>query len=215
MAKPLKLAVLVSGGGTNLQAIIDSINDGKIIAKIEIVISTKKNAYALKRAEKHQIPCQVCSPKDFTSNDEFSNEISKIIDSYKADLIALAGFMSILSSSFIKKYENRIMNTHPSLLPSFGGKGFYGDRVHKAVLDYGVKISGATIMFVSEEVDKGPIILQQAISVDQEDTIKSLSEKVLPLEHKLYPLAIKLFSENRLEVKGRVVNILTKERKND
>ena len=107
------------------------------------------------------------------------------------------------------------MNTHPSLLPSFGGKGFYGDRVHKAVLDYGVKISGATIMFVSEEVDKGPIILQQAISVDQEDTIKSLSEKVLPLEHKLYPLAIKLFSENRLEVKGRVVNILTKERKND
>jgi phosphoribosylglycinamide formyltransferase-1 len=205
----IRLAVFVSGGGTNLQAIIDAIESGFLDAKVELVLSTRENAYALERARNHSIPYVVCSPKDYENEIEFSNAIHEIIAPLHIDLIALAGFMSILSGEFIAVYKNKIMNTHPSLLPSFGGKGLYGEKVHKAVLNYGAKVSGATIMFVTQEVDKGPIIFQKAVEVSSDETVDTLSKKVLALEHELYPLAIKYFAEDRLKVDGRVVKLIS------
>jgi len=198
---------MVSGGGTNLQSIIDNIENGYINANISLVLSSRKDAFALTRAKRHGIKSEVCSPKKYSNELEYSKELINILDKYEPDLIVLAGFMSVLSDEFIEKYENKIMNTHPSLLPAFGGKGFYGHHVHKAALDYGVKVSGATIMFVTKEIDKGPIILQQAVKVSEDDTIDSLQEKVLKIEHKLYPKAIKLYSEGKIKVEGRVVRI--------
>jgi phosphoribosylglycinamide formyltransferase-1 len=198
---------MVSGGGTNLQSIIDNIENGYINAKISVVLSSRKDAFALTRAKRHGIKSEVCSPKKYSSELDYSKKLINILDKYEPDLIVLAGFMSVLSDEFIEKYENKIMNTHPSLLPAFGGKGFYGHHVHKAVLNYGVKVSGATIMFVTKEIDKGPIILQKAVKVSEDETIDSLQEKVLKIEHQLYPKAIKLYSEGKLKVEGRVVRI--------
>jgi len=202
-----KIAVMVSGGGTNLQSIIDNIENGFINAKISVVLSSRKNAFALERAKRSGIKSEFCSPKKYSNEKEYSKKLLEILDDYRPDLIVLAGFMSVLSDEFIDRYKNKIMNTHPSLLPAFGGKGYYGHHVHKAVLDYGVKVSGATIMFVNKEVDKGPIILQQAIEVSEDESIESLQKKVLKVEHKLYPIAIKLYSEGKLKVEGRVVRI--------
>ncbi len=207
MAK-IRLAVLVSGGGTNLQAIIDACAAGQIEAEIALVLSSRSKAFALQRAEKAGIQTVVCSPRHYNNTQQYSRAVSAELDKQEIDLIILAGFMSIFSSEFIAKYRNRIMNTHPSLLPSFGGRGCYGKRVHQQVLDYGVKISGATIMFVSEDIDTGPIILQEAVAVAEDETLESLQQKVLRLEHKLYPQAISLFAADRLQIRGRRVHIL-------
>ncbi|MFP4456965.1 MAG: phosphoribosylglycinamide formyltransferase [Clostridia bacterium] len=206
-SKPKNIVILVSGGGTNLQAIIDNVESGYIPANISLVVSSRKDAYALERATKHNIDNVVFSPKNYSNPEEYSRKLIDLLDKYNPDLIVLAGFMTVLSDGFIEKYENKIMNTHPSLLPSFGGKGFYGHHVHKAVLNYGVKVSGATIMFVTEEIDAGPIILQESVKVYDTDTIDSLQKRVLKVEHKLYPKAIKLFVEDKLIIDGRIVRV--------
>ncbi|MDI3533789.1 MAG: phosphoribosylglycinamide formyltransferase 1 [Thermosediminibacterales bacterium] len=203
-----KLGVLVSGGGTNLQAIIDSINSKKLNAEIAVVISSRKDAFALKRARKHNIPEFYIGPDDYESPAEYEKAMIKVLQRYKVDLVVLAGFMKVLTSEFIEAFRNRIMNIHPSLIPSFCGRGFYGKKVHKAALDYGVKVTGVTVHFVDEGTDTGPIILQEAVPVMEDDTVDTLAERVLKVEHRLYPEAIKLFIEGRLRIEGRKVKIL-------
>ena len=174
-----KIAVLVSGGGTNLQAIIDSVNLGVIKSgEISVVISNNKDAYALERAKNGGIPSEVVLKKG-VSQEEFEQKITDILNAYKIDIIVLAGFMCILSENFTKKYPKRIINVHPSLIPSFCGKGFYGLRVHEEALKYGVKVTGATVHFVNEIPDGGEIILQKAVDVKEGDTPEILQKRVM------------------------------------
>lgn len=204
----LNLGVLVSGRGTNLQAIIDSIQEGSLKAEVCIVISSKQNAYALKRAEKHRIPHYCVLRRDYKTQKDFEKEMINLLKKHNVELVVLAGFMTILSPYFVNEFKNKIINVHPSLIPAFCGKGFYGERVHKAVLDYGVKISGATVHFVDEGTDTGPIILQQAVPVLDGDTVESLAARVLEVEHRLLPKAINLFARGKLKIEGRRVKIL-------
>ncbi|SHJ68039.1 formyltetrahydrofolate-dependent phosphoribosylglycinamide formyltransferase [Geosporobacter subterraneus DSM 17957] len=203
----IRIAVLVSGGGTNLQAVIDQIERGNIPAVIEMVISNRKDAYALERARRHGIESIYIGSKNFPNLKERNYRLEKILEERKIDLIILAGYMQILEGHIIEKYRNRIINIHPSLIPSFCGQGFYGEYVHRAVLEYGVKLTGATVHFVDEGADTGPVILQKAVEVQEEDTVESLAKRVLTLEHELLPLAVKLFAEGRLMVEGRKVRI--------
>lgn len=178
--KKAKIAVLVSGGGTNLQALINAQNDNIITSgKIELVISNKENAYALTRAENAGIKTFTVLKKQLGSQEAFENEIIKILDENGIDLIVLAGFMSILSESFTAHYENRILNVHPSLIPSFCGEGFYGLHVHEAALKKGVKVTGATVHFVNEIPDGGEIIMQKAVEVEEGDTPEILQRRVM------------------------------------
>ncbi len=175
-----KIAVLVSGGGTNLQALIDAQNSGIIKSgEIALVVSSNPDAYALKRAENNQIPSVTVSKKECGTQAEFEGKIITALENHGIDFIVLAGFMSILSESFIKKYENKIINVHPSLIPSFCGEGFYGLRVHKSALDYGVKVTGATVHFVNEIPDGGKIILQKAVEIEANDTPETLQKRVM------------------------------------
>ena len=201
----MKIGVLISGGGTNLQAIIDGINDGTIAGKIKLIISNNEDAYGLVRGKKAGIESIYIDPTghDITS---YSKLLLAEFEKRKIDLIVLAGFLKILSKEFIEKYENRIINIHPSLIPSFSGKGFYGERVHEAVLEYGVKFTGATVHFVDEDADTGPIILQDIVEVKADDTVDSLKEKVLKVEHRLLVEAVKLYCENRLLIDKRKVS---------
>lgn len=198
----LKVAVLVSGGGTNLQAMIDGMEDGRITnAKIEVVISSKSSAYALERASRYHIKTECIIPGEYKSLEDFSKELLKVIDSYQVDLIVLAGFLIILPELIIKKYPNQIINVHPSLLPSFGGAGYYGLKVHEAVLDGGNKVTGATVHFVDEGTDTGPIILQKAVDVLEEDTPKTLQDRVMEqAEWKILPEAINLIANDKIKV---------------
>ena len=167
----LRVGVLVSGGGTNLQAILDAIDAGTIRnAKVEVVISNNAGAFALERAKKHGIPAECLSPKEFASREEFNEALVAKIDSYHLDLIVLAGYLVKIPAAMIEKYRNKIINIHPSLIPSFCGVGFYGLKVHEAALARGVKITGATVHFVDEGMDSGPIILQKAVEVEKGDT---------------------------------------------
>lgn len=202
-----KIAVLVSGRGSNLQTIIDNIEDGSINGRIEVVISSKKDAYALERAEKHDIEGIYIGKENYPDVDARNDRLIEVLKEREIDLIVLAGYMSILNERFVKVFRHRIINIHPSLIPSFCGKGYYGSRVHKAVLDYGVKLTGATVHFVDEGTDTGPVILQKTVEVDFNDTVETLSKKVLKIEHELLPLGVKLFCEDRLEVEGRRVRI--------
>ncbi len=175
-----KIAVLVSGGGTNLQALIDAQSSGIIKSgEIALVVSSNPNAYALKRAENNQIPSVTISKKECKNQEEFESRIIAALENHGIDFIVLAGFMSILSEGFIKKYENKIINVHPSLIPSFCGEGFYGLRVHQAALDYGVKVTGATVHFVNEIPDGGKIILQKAVEIQENDTPEALQKRVM------------------------------------
>jgi phosphoribosylglycinamide formyltransferase-1 len=208
----VRLGVLVSGGGTNLQSIIDGIQSGYLPASIEVVLSNKEDAYALQRAKKHDIPGFIVLPRNFATAREYDEELVKILKKHNVDLVILAGFIRVLSPHFVKAFSNRIMNIHPSLIPSFCGKGFYGKKVHEEVINYGAKITGVTIHFVDEGTDTGPIILQKAVQVEDDDTPETLASKVLKEEHKIYPEAIKLFAQGRLTIKGRRVHIMkTKE----
>jgi len=199
--------VLVSGSGTNLQSIIDSIESGYLSSKIAVVISSHSNAFALERAKKYGIPNFVVKPRNFSSRQDYEDEMINILKKHKVDLVVLAGFIKVLSPHFVKAFPNRIMNIHPALIPSFCGDGFYGDKVHKAVLDSGVKITGATVHFVDEGTDTGPIILQKAVPVYDDDTVDSLGQRVREIEHQIYPDAIKLFEQGLIEIKGRRVFI--------
>ncbi|MDF2880746.1 MAG: purN [Clostridiaceae bacterium] len=199
-----KIAVLVSGGGTNLQAIIDSINSGYLNCKIEAVISDKDGICAIDRAKKNNIPVYIFDKKTYKNN--ISQEICNLLEN-KVDLIVLAGWLSILKGSLIEKFKNKIINIHPSLIPSFCGEGMYGIKVHEKALEYGVKFSGCTVHFVDQGTDSGPIILQKVVPVLHYDTPKILQKRVLLEEHNALPEAIKLISENRVTIEGRKVII--------
>ena len=208
--KPLRVVVMVSGGGTNLQAIIDSVKDGTITnTQIVGVISNNKNAYALKRAEENDIPSMCVSPKDFETRDIFNEKLLEAVDSYEPDLVVLAGFLVVIPPEMIKKYENRMINIHPSLIPSFCGKGYYGLKVHEAALARGVKVVGATVHFVDEGTDTGPIILQKAVEVQQGDTPEVLQRRVMEqAEWKILPKAIDLIANGKVRVTDHKTTIL-------
>lgn len=197
MSKKAKIAVLVSGGGTNLQALINSQNKGVINSgEIKLVVSNNANAYALKRAEKADIDTAIILKKECADQFDFEAKIIEKLEEYKIDLIVLAGFMSILSESFTSKYSNRIVNVHPSLIPSFCGKGFYGLKVHEAALEKGVKVTGATVHFVNEIPDGGEIILQKAVNIREDDTPETLQKRVMRLaEWKILPAAVEQVSK--------------------
>ena len=198
----VNIGVLVSGRGTNLQAIIEAIEEGKIEGEIKVVISDNPDAYALKRAQQYHIDTRYINFKEFKDRESYDKEIIKTLKEKKIDLVVLAGYMRILSPYFIRSYKNKIINIHPALLPSFPGL-----HAQRQTLEYGAKVSGCTVHFVDEGVDSGPIILQKAVEVSDDDTEESLAEKILKEEHKIYPRAIQLFSENRLMIKGRRVFI--------
>ena len=205
----LKLAVCVSGGGTNLQAIMDAIDNGTITnARIEVVISNNKNAYALERAKKHGIQSVCISPKDYESREAFNQDFLAKLDSYQVDLVVLAGFLVVIPEAMIKSYRNRIINIHPSLIPSFCGTGYYGLKVHEGVLNRGVKVTGATVHFVDEGTDTGPIILQKAVEVKQDDTPEVLQRRVMEqAEWIIMPKAIDLIANGRVTVSDGHVQI--------
>ena len=202
---PVKIGVLISGGGTNLQAIIDNIENKNINGKIELIISNKKDAYGLVRGKDMGIESLYLDRKQFNSEEEYNLELVKSFKEKEIKLIILAGYLRVLSKSFIEEFKDRIINIHPSLIPSFCGKGYYGKKVHQCVLDSGVKITGATVHFVDEGTDTGPIILQDIVRIGNYESLETLKEKVLKLEHKLLVEAIKLYCEDRIKIDGRLV----------
>lgn len=198
----MNIAVLCSGSGTNLQAIMDSVKKGYIPAKIALVVSDNEKAFALERATKAGIETLVLDKKNFKTREEFDKEIVRNLKKKNVELVVLAGFMRLISPYFVKEYKSRIMNIHPALLPSF--KGTHGI---KDALEYGVKVTGPTVHFVDDKLDNGPIILQGAVEVKDNDTEETLLERIHKEEHKIYPEAVRLFAEGRLKIQGRKVNI--------
>ncbi|MFH1380717.1 MAG: phosphoribosylglycinamide formyltransferase, partial [Candidatus Omnitrophota bacterium] len=198
----MKIAVFVSGNGTNLQALIDSISKGNLKARIALVVSDKEDAFALKRAKNAGIETFVLNRKKFDSRENFDKEISSALDKRHIEGIILAGFMRILSEYFVKKYKNKIINIHPSLLPLFKGTSAIKDAYNA-----GAKKTGVTVHFVDEKLDNGPIILQETVEIGKDDTVETLEEKIHKIEHKLYPKAIQLFVEGKLEIEGNKVKI--------
>ena len=204
-----RIAVLVSGGGTNLQALIDAQARGELGGgEIAAVISSKAGAYALERAAKAGIPGYVLPRKEFDSNQAMTVALVDMLKDLNIDLVVLAGCMIIFTQELVDAYPNAIMNVHPALIPSFCGKGYYGLHVHEEALKYGVKLSGATVHFVSEECDGGPIIAQRAVAIEETDTPETLQKRVMEqAEWKLLPEAVSLFCQDRLTVEGRIVKI--------
>lgn len=204
------IVVLVSGGGTNLQALIDAQNRGEIKnGKISCVISSNPNAYALTRAQNNKISTEVIRRKDFAEFDEYDNALTELLKSKNADVVVLAGFMTILGSKVISAFENKIINIHPSLIPSFCGEGYYGLHVHEAALEKGVKVTGATAHFVNEACDDGPIIIQKAVEIQNGDTPEILQKRVMEhAEWKILPKAVSLFCEDKIIVKDNKTEIL-------
>ena len=205
----LRVGVMVSGGGTNLQAILDAIDNGIITnTEIEVVISNNKNAYALERAKNHGVEAVCVSPKDFATREEFNEALINKLDEYKLDLIVLAGCMVVLPETLIKKYPNKIINIHPALIPSFCGTGYYGLHVHEKVLERGVKLTGATVHFVDAGTDTGPIIMQKAVDVLDDDTPEVLQRRVMEqAEWKIMPEAINLIANGLVTVVDNKVKI--------
>lgn len=205
----LKAAVLVSGGGTNLQAIIDGIENGTITnTEISVVISNNKNAYALERARNHGIEAICISPKEYETREQFNESLLKTIQSYQVDLVVLAGCLVVIPEMMVDAYPNRIINVHPSLIPAFCGTGFYGLKVHEGVLERGAKVTGATVHFVDKGTDTGPIILQKAVEVRQGDTPESLQRRVMEeAEWNIMPRAINLIANGKVQVEGNQVII--------
>lgn len=204
------IAVLVSGGGTNLQALIDaekagSIRNGRIVR----VISSKPDVFALERARRHGIETAVVERKAYPTTEAFSGALLKALDNCGADVVVLAGFLSIIDETVVKRYPNKILNVHPSLIPAFCGKGYYGLRVHEEVLRYGVKVTGATVHFVNEVTDGGAILLQKAVEIRPDDTPETLQRRVMEeAEWQLLPRAVSLVCEGRVRVEGRIAHIL-------
>lgn len=203
----VKIGVLISGSGTNLQSLIDNIENGKINGRITVVISNRKDAYGLNRARQKNIAAVYIRQKDYDSFEKFNDAIIDELKSHGVELVVLAGYLKILTPRFIEKFRNRIINIHPSLIPAFCGKGFYGIKVHEEAINYGVKLSGATVHFVDEKADTGPIIIQEAVEVSYEDTAEALQQKVLKIEHKILPLAVKYYCGGKIQVSGRKVKI--------
>lgn len=205
----LNVVVLVSGGGTNLQAVIDAVESGAVTnTRIAGVISNNKNAYALERAKKHGIENKWISPKDFASREEFNARFLEEVDRMEPDLIVLAGFLVVIPPEMIQKYRNQIINIHPSLIPSFCGTGYYGLKVHEAALSRGVKVTGATVHFVDEGTDTGPIILQKAVEIEPDDTPEILQKRVMEqAEWKLLPKAVDLIANGKVTVEDGIARV--------
>ena len=203
------IVVLVSGGGTNLQALIDAEKAGNILGgKITCVISSNSSAYALERAKNNDISTRVIPRKDYSDSKSYSMAILNALDEEQADLVVLAGFMTILDECVTSKYAYKIINVHPALIPSFCGEGYYGLHVHEAALAYGVKVTGATVHFVNEEPDGGPIVLQKAVDIQEGDTPEILQKRVMEqAEWKILPQAVSLVCQDKLTVEGRIVHI--------
>ncbi len=196
----MKIGVLVSGRGSNLQALIDAYQSGKIEGHIALVISDNPNAYAIERCKKHKIPYKVVLRKDFPSKRDFEREMVRLLKEKEVELVVLAGFMRVLSGEFLSAFPMRVINIHPSLIPAFQGL-----NAQKQALDYGAKITGCTVHFVSEELDNGPVIIQACVPILPEDTEESLSERILKFEHRILPQAVKWISEGRVKIDGRKV----------
>ena len=210
MAKRLRVGVLASGGGTNLQAIIDACAADRVDAQVAVVISDVECG-ALQRARKAGIPAHCIDRRDkqrFPTREAFDRAVLDSLRSHEVELVCLAGYLRIMTPELVNAYAGRMLNTHPALLPAFGGPGMWGHHVHQAVLDYGCKVSGCTIHLVSLETDGGPIVLQRAVAVEEDDTPETLAARILPHEHQLLPQAIQLFAEGRLKIEGRRVRIL-------
>lgn len=205
--RPVRIGVLVSGNGTNLQAILDACGRGDIPGEVVVVVSSRSGAYAVERARQAGVPAVVLAPRSFPDREAYDAKLSEVLQAHAVDLVCLAGFLRILTPEFIAQFAGRIMNIHPALLPAFGGVGMYGAHVHEAVLASGVKISGCTVHFVDETPDGGPIILQAAIPVRDDDTEETLAARIAEEEHRLYPEAIRLFADGRLHVTGRRVQV--------
>ena len=206
MTHRLRLAVLLSGGGTTLQNILDRIADGRLDAEVAVVLSSRADAYGLERARQAGVPTVTVARKAYPDVQSFNDAAHAALEPYAAELAVLAGFLSLFQPR--ARYAGRVLNIHPALIPSFCGEGFYGHRVHEAVLASGVKVSGCTVHFADDQYDRGPIILQRCVPVLDDDTAETLAARVLALEHELYPEAIQLCAENRLRVDGRRVRIL-------
>ena len=206
----LNVVVMVSGGGTNLQAILDAVEDGRIRnTKICAVISNNAGAYALERAKNHGIPGIVISPKQFASREAFNEAFLEEVEKLQPDLIVLAGFLVVIPPAMIRRYPNRIIIIHPSLIPSFCGTGYYGLKVHEAELERGVKVAGATVHFVDEGTDTGPIILQKAVEVKKGDTPEILQRRVMEeAEWKILPRAIQLIADGKVRVTGKIAEVI-------
>jgi phosphoribosylglycinamide formyltransferase-1 len=200
MRQPISLGVLISGSGSNLQAIIDAIEAQELDAKIQVVLSNRADAYGLVRAKKHGIPIEVLDHKRFPSREAFDQAVVDILRDRQVELVVLAGFMRLLSPVFVRAYSNRIMNIHPALLPAFPGL-----HVQKKAVEHGVRFSGCTVHFVNEACDEGPIIIQAVVPVFPDDTEQTLAGRILEQEHRIYPRAIQLYSEGRLRIEGRRV----------
>lgn len=207
--KPIKIAILVSGQsrGTNMQAIIDACKDGRITGEVALVVGVKAEAPAIERANMSGVETLVLNPKDFERVDDYDSALLQALISHDVDLICLAGYMRILGQPIIDHFRNRIMNTHPALIPMFCGKGMYGSHVHEAAIARGVKVSGCTVHLVNEEYDAGPIVLQTVVPVEDDDTPDTIAARILPEEHKTYIRAIQLFAEGRIEVANGIVKI--------
>ncbi len=202
MGKTLSIGVLVSGSGSNLQSIIDHIEKGQLSARIHVVVSNNPDAFALSRAEKHGIPAVVIGHQDFPDRERFDRKMIEVLQSYRVDLVVMAGFMRLLTPLFLKTFPLKIMNIHPALLPSFPGL-----HVQQKAVDYGVRFSGCTVHFADEGVDTGPIIIQAVVPVYCSDTANILAARILKEEHRIYPQAIQLYAEGKLKVVGRKVLI--------
>ncbi|MGH7794041.1 MAG: phosphoribosylglycinamide formyltransferase [Candidatus Binatia bacterium] len=200
MARQVSIGVLISGSGTNLQAIIDAIEAGRLDAKIEVVLSNKADAYGLVRARNHGVPVEVLNHRSFCSREDYDQAVLAVLQARGVELVVLAGFMRLLSPVFVKAYSNRIMNIHPALLPSFPGL-----HVQQKAVDHGVRFSGCTVHFVNQECDEGPIIIQAVVPVFADDSGETLAARILEQEHRIYPRAIQLYAEGRLKVVGRKV----------
>ncbi len=206
--KKVNIAVMISGDGTNLQALIDKIHDKGTGGNIELVISNNENAYGLTRARNSGIRTVVINKNQYDSALRYEQALIDILEKAKINLIVPAGYLAFIPNKIIEIYENRIISIHPSLIPSFCGKGFYGERVHQAAIDRGVKVSGATVHFVNKIMDGGPVIIQRCIDVDFDDTAESLQKKVLEVEYEILPLAVKFFIEDRIKVVNNRVEIM-------
>lgn len=205
-----RIGVLVSGGGSNLQAIIDSIENGNLEAEIAVVISNKPGVFALERAARHGISSEIIDHHDYPTVQEFTGAILNSFKKNQVDLVCLAGFLRILDRLLTDAYPNRVLNIHPALLPAFGGKGMYGHHVHEAVIASGAKYSGATVHLVTPETDMGPIVLQGIVEISDTDTPESLAEKVLKIEHRIFPEAVKLLLDERITIDGMRTKLIVR-----
>ncbi|QXD15517.1 phosphoribosylglycinamide formyltransferase [Rhodocaloribacter litoris] len=203
----IRLAVFASGGGSNFEAIAGAVARGALPLDLALCLSNRPDAGVLERAVHHGVPTAVLSPSDHPNPDTYVQALLDVLAAHRVNFIALAGYMRLVPAPVVQAFRHRILNIHPALLPAFGGKGMYGRRVHEAVLAYGVRWTGATVHLVDEQYDTGPIVLQEPVPVRQDDTPETLAARVLQVEHRLYPLALKLFAEGRVSVEGRRVLI--------